>query len=147
MFESAALFHNGRHGATQDLALFVLRLQGGGRVVGWGPFWEIMLECLCVCLQRIQCLAVTLHPFFVASRMTELNEFEFNVALRPQRPYGLFHFGTSREPRTATSTLTRLLSSEIFHTFVQCCFTSTETVFRDGYENSPGRPPRLSRSS
>ena len=67
-------------------------------------------------------------PLFVTSRMTELNEFECNVALRPQRPYGLFHFGTSREPRTATSTFTQVLSSEIFHAFVLCCFTSTETV-------------------
>ena len=107
-------------------------LAGGGGGGGRRGEGGAMLECLCVCLQRIQCLAVTLHPFFVTSRMTELNEFEFNVALRPQRPYGLFHFGTSREPRTATSTFTQLLSSKIFHEFVQCCFTSTETVFRDG---------------
>ena len=53
----------------------------------------------------------------------------FSVALRPQRPYGLL--GT-REPRTATSTFTQLLSSGIRR--VQCCFTSTETerTIRDG---------------
>ena len=39
-----------------------------------------------------------------------------------------------REPRTATSTFTQLLSSENRSTFVPCCFTSTEALrtVRDG---------------
>ena len=38
------------------------------------------------------------------------------------------------EPRTATSTFTQLLNSELQPVQVQCCFTSTETVrtIRDG---------------
>ena len=53
------------------------------------------------------------------------------------------------EPRTATSTVTQLLSSADIQ--VQCCFTSTETkrTIRNGEPRtgSPGRPPRLSYSS
>ena len=78
--------------------------------------------------------------------------FEFTVALRPQRPYGL----SGPEPRTATSTFTHLLNSDpllaavasdddmglnvlrgradilgsgqFFPFPVHCCFTSTETI-------------------
>ena len=61
----------------------------------------------------------------------------FRVALRPQRPYGLLGSGGGGGgggARTATSTLTRLLSSEILNFSFQCCFTSTETIriIRDG---------------
>ena len=37
---------------------------------------------------------------------------KFNVALQPQRPYGLFRDG---EPRAATSTFTQLMSSELWN--------------------------------
>ena len=42
-------------------------------------------------------------------------------------------WGGGGEPRTSTSNFTQLLSSDSF-TFVQCCFTSTETIrtIRDG---------------
>ena len=51
------------------------------------------------------------------------------------------------ELRTATSTFTHLLSSEV-RVLVQCCFTSTKKKPSGllGTE-SPGRPPRLSHSS
>ena len=45
--------------------------------------------------------------------------FKFNVALRPQRPQGLFG--------TTTPTFTHLLSSDVI-VQVQCCFMSTETA-------------------
>ena len=55
--------------------------------------------------------------------------FEFNVALRPQRPYGLLGAGSpGRPPRLSHSSCALNNSSS------QCCFTSTETVrtIRDG---------------
>ena len=65
----------------------------------------------------------------------------FNVALRPQRPYGLL--GTEspgRPPRLPHSSCPPCCP------LVQCCVTSTETVrtIRDG---GPGRPPRLAHTS
>ena len=55
---------------------------------------------------------------------SEVLQFKFSVALRPQRLLGLLV--------TASSTFSQLLSSEIEQ--VQCCFTPTETVgtVRDG---------------
>ena len=47
-------------------------------------------------------------------------DFFFNVALRPQRPYRL--------TRTSTSTFTKPLSSADLWVQVLCCFTSTETT-------------------
>ena len=61
------------------------------------------------------------------------HEFEFNVALRPQRPYGPLGTGSPGRPP-------RLSHSSGGNLFVQCCFTATET-------GSTGRPPRLSHSS
>ena len=60
---------------------------------------------------------------------SEILQFQFSVALRSQRPYGLLE--------TSTLTVTRLLSSESsILSFVQCCFTSTETV-RTGRDGEP----------
>ena len=65
-----------------------------------------------------------------------INPFKFNVALRPETTR------TTRdgEPRTATSTFTQLLGSDVYLVQIQCCFTSRDT-------ESPGRPPPLSHSS
>ena len=57
---------------------------------------------------------------------------QFSVVLRPQKPYGLLGMGS---PGTAISTFTQLLSSDFQSgCSVQCCFTSTETIWliRDG---------------
>ena len=44
-------------------------------------------------------------------------EIKFSIALQPQRPYGLSRDG---EPRTATSTFTQLMSSELWNAGIYC---------------------------
>ena len=87
-----------------------------------------LFVCLFVCLFCCCCVCVfSSHYFILSSKLlfkgigtvTSLGSdrvsngppfSSFSVNLRPQRSYGLL--GTGKEPRTATSTFTRLLSSD-----------------------------------
>ena len=63
---------------------------------------------------------------------SEALKFKFNVALRLQRPYGLLGTGSpGRPPRLSHSSCALIF---LHRSFVQCCFTSTETMrsIRDG---------------
>ena len=64
------------------------------------------------------CFAIVFRRTKTVVSFFSLHEFEFNVALRPQRPYGqLETWSPGRPPRLSHS------SGQ-----VQCFFTSTETV-------------------
>ena len=64
------------------------------------------------------------HPSFKVFIFDFFYIFFSSVALHAQRTVRIIR---DREPRTSTSTFTQLLSSE-HKCFVQCCFTSTETI-------------------
>ena len=53
--------------------------------------------------------------------------FKFNVALRPQRPYGLGYYGRGAQD----GHLDFHTAPELCESPVQCCFTSKETIFKD----------------
>ena len=52
---------------------------------------------------------------------TRQHKFEFNAALRPQKPYGILGTGSPGRPP-------RLSHSSAEDSWVQCCITSTETL-------------------
>ena len=73
---------------------------------------SVSFQCCFTSLETIRLIGDG-EPRTATSTLAQLlnSEFKFNVALRPQRTYGLFC--GDGEPRTATSTFTQLLSSGI----------------------------------
>ena len=120
-------------GNLHDLTLHCSNLRSWDTAVGESGYTPSPRPTVCTVVEK-QLHVLLSQPEFVKVQFlswgtqatVELGFFEFSVAPRPQRPYGLSGTGSpGQRPR---------LSHSSCSAWVQCCFTSTETVrtVRDG---------------